>query len=97
MSNSSGKKAERAVQVGSWWTGGWIIILLLVGMGFVIVQCTPLSHEAEQVPRIRLESSGDCLLPPGVDIHGGDMGATTYQPSRQFASSRAVVKDARVL
>jgi len=50
MSNSSGKKARRAVQVGSRWAGGWIIILLLVGMGFVIVQCTPLSHEAEQVP-----------------------------------------------
>ncbi|MGE5312304.1 MAG: hypothetical protein ACM3MN_11235 [Nitrospirota bacterium] len=50
MSNSSGKKAERAVQVGSWWTGGWIIILLLVGMGFVIIQCTPLSQEVEQVP-----------------------------------------------
>jgi hypothetical protein len=50
MSNSSGKKAERAVQVGSRWTGGWIIILLLLGLGFVIVQCTPLSHDTEQVP-----------------------------------------------
>jgi len=49
MSNSSGKKAERAVQMGSRWTGGWIILLLL-GMGLVILQCTPLSQEMELVP-----------------------------------------------
>jgi len=50
MSNSSGKKAERAVQVGPRLTGGWSIIFLLLGMGLVILQCTPLSHEVEQVP-----------------------------------------------
>jgi hypothetical protein len=50
MSNSSGKKAEMAVQVGSRWTGGWIVILLLLGMGTVIIHCTPLSHEVEQMP-----------------------------------------------
>jgi hypothetical protein len=50
MSNSSGKKAERAVEVGSRCTGWWNIVLLLLGIGFVIVQCTPLSHEVERVP-----------------------------------------------
>jgi hypothetical protein len=49
MSNSSGKKAERTVQVGSRWTGGLFIILLLLGLGS-IVHCTPLSHQPEQVP-----------------------------------------------
>ena len=50
MSNSSGKKAGRLVQVGSRWTGGWVIFLLLLGLGSVLVQCTPLSHQPDQVP-----------------------------------------------
>jgi hypothetical protein len=35
--------------MGSRWPGGWIILLVL-GMGLVISQCTPLSYEMEQVP-----------------------------------------------
>jgi hypothetical protein len=50
MSNSSGRRADRAVQVGSRRTLGWIIILLVINLGPVIVQCTPLSNDMQQVP-----------------------------------------------
>ncbi|HVO83839.1 MAG TPA: hypothetical protein VMU60_05390 [Syntrophobacteria bacterium] len=32
-------------------TGGWVIFLLLLGLGSVVVQCSqPLSHQPDQVP-----------------------------------------------
>jgi len=50
MPNPSGNRADKAIQVGSRRTLGWIAILLLLNLGSVIVQCTPLSREVEQVP-----------------------------------------------
>jgi hypothetical protein len=59
MSNSSGRRADRAVRVGSRRPLGWVLIFLLFNLSSVIVQCTPLSHEAEQVPNRPVTKSFD--------------------------------------
>jgi hypothetical protein len=50
MSNSSGRGTDRGVPVRSRRPRVWIIIFLLVNLGAVVVQCTPLSQEARQMP-----------------------------------------------